>query len=339
MPKTEIDYSNTIFYKIQCKNPDVKDVYIGHTTNFVQRKHAHKRSCTNATADSYNCKVYNVIREFGGWDNWKMEIIAFRECADHYAARKIEQQYFEEYNATLNSIEPLPKPKVILPKETQIKPEKQILYCETCCVYFPTTSARDIHNKTNKHIKMLVKNNNPIMDTKKSSGVVPKYKCENCNYVCSRKYDYEKHIITSKHILESSGNNPNPQALKYCCKYCNNVYQDRSGLYKHNQKCKPPSPPEENIQTTFEHIEPNSAELLVLVKELIIQIAAKDKQQDELIVQIAAKDKQQDELILQFAAKDKQQDELIKQNIELQNIMRELIPHIGNNKPHQREKL
>jgi hypothetical protein len=32
-----------------------------------------------------------------------------------------------------------------------------------------------------------------------------------------------------------------------------------------------------------------------------------------------------------MAAKDKQQDELIKQNMELQNTMREMIPHIGNN--------
>jgi hypothetical protein len=32
-----------------------------------------------------------------------------------------------------------------------------------------------------------------------------------------------------------------------------------------------------------------------------------------------------------MAAKDKQQDELIKQNMELQNTMKEMIPHLGNN--------
>jgi hypothetical protein len=37
------------------------------------------------------------------------------------------------------------------------------------------------------------------------------------------------------------------------------------------------------------------------------------------------------ELIVQMAAKDKQQDELIKQNMELQNTMKEMIPHLGNN--------
>ena len=169
------------------------------------------------------------------------------------------------------------------------------------------------------------------MESTVSQKVAKKYHCENCNYVCSRKYDYEKHIVTRKHMLESSGNKRNQQDRKYCCKYCNKVYQDRSGLYKHKQKCKPPPPPEENIRTTIEPIEPNSADLLVLVKELMIQMAVKNKHQDELIAQMAAKDKHQDELISQMAAKDKQQDELIKQNMELQNTMREMIPHIGNN--------
>ena len=39
MPKNEIDYSNTIIYKITCLDPNITDVYVGHTTNFVQRKH------------------------------------------------------------------------------------------------------------------------------------------------------------------------------------------------------------------------------------------------------------------------------------------------------------
>ena len=45
MPKTDIDYSNTIIYKITCKDPTVNEVYVGHTTNFVQRKYSHKQNC------------------------------------------------------------------------------------------------------------------------------------------------------------------------------------------------------------------------------------------------------------------------------------------------------
>ena len=39
MPKVKIDYSNIIFYKISCKDSNIIDTYIGHTTNFIQKKH------------------------------------------------------------------------------------------------------------------------------------------------------------------------------------------------------------------------------------------------------------------------------------------------------------
>ena len=84
MPKTEIDYSNTIIYKITCKDPNVTDIYVGYTTNFIQRKHSHKQSCTNIKSTNYKCKLYEVIRNNGGWNNWQMEIINIFNCADNY---------------------------------------------------------------------------------------------------------------------------------------------------------------------------------------------------------------------------------------------------------------
>lgn len=219
MPKTDIDYSNTVFYKIYCKNPDVKDVYIGHTTNFVQRKHGHKRSCTNEKVDNYNCKLYNVIREFGGWNNWKMEIIAFRECADHYEARKVEQQYFEEYNATLNSIEPMPKPKVTLPNE---RPQ-----CEACNVFFTTKTAHLVHNQTNKHHNMVIKQSTNSYNTTNCR------ECITCNYTCSKKSDFAKHLLTAKHKKLINTNN---QSQHTCT--CGKAYKHQSSLSCHRKTCK-----------------------------------------------------------------------------------------------------
>ena len=43
MPKREIDYSKTIIYRIICKDVNIKDIYIGYTTNFSQKKYAHKK--------------------------------------------------------------------------------------------------------------------------------------------------------------------------------------------------------------------------------------------------------------------------------------------------------
>ena len=47
MPKLAINYNNTHFYKLCCKDPTISDIYIGHTTDFTRRKNAHKTSCCN----------------------------------------------------------------------------------------------------------------------------------------------------------------------------------------------------------------------------------------------------------------------------------------------------
>ena len=47
MPKDDIDYSNTIIYKIYCIDKTITDFYIGHTTNVTKRKYYHKSSCNN----------------------------------------------------------------------------------------------------------------------------------------------------------------------------------------------------------------------------------------------------------------------------------------------------
>ena len=60
MPKS-VDYSNTCFYKLCCKDVDIKDIYVGHTTNFRLRKSHHKACCNNESDNHYN---YNVYQEY-----------------------------------------------------------------------------------------------------------------------------------------------------------------------------------------------------------------------------------------------------------------------------------
>jgi hypothetical protein len=98
MPKTKMDYSNTIIYKIFCKDPSIKEAYIGHTTNFVTRKSAHKTNCKNR-----NSKLDCYIRKHGGWDNWDILILDDIECKNYEEARKAEQSYIDKYNSELNS--------------------------------------------------------------------------------------------------------------------------------------------------------------------------------------------------------------------------------------------
>jgi len=102
MPKVEIDYSQTIIYKICCKDPNITDIYIGHTSNFIQRKHNHKTNCCNIVVKNYNLNVYKFIRENGGWQNWDMIQIELFNCNTSQEALIRERYWIEQLKPTLN---------------------------------------------------------------------------------------------------------------------------------------------------------------------------------------------------------------------------------------------
>jgi hypothetical protein len=104
MPKKIIDFSKTIIYKIVCNDLNITDVYVGHTTNFIKRKALHKSNCNNINGKSYNLKIYNTIRNNGGFENWSMiEIEKFQDCNDINEASAKERYYYEVLNAKLNT--------------------------------------------------------------------------------------------------------------------------------------------------------------------------------------------------------------------------------------------
>ena len=106
MPKISTDYSKTLIYKIVCKDLNIKDCYVGNTTNFRQRKSAHKSICNNENSKYYNINIYKFIRENGEWDNWNMLEIKKYPCNDKREAEAEERKYYEELNANLNSRNP-----------------------------------------------------------------------------------------------------------------------------------------------------------------------------------------------------------------------------------------
>ena len=97
------NYKNGMIYKLCCKDHTIKDVYVGSTTNFTRRKHKHKHCCNNEKGEKYNYKVYRFIRENGGWDNWDMVLVENVVCESKLDLEKIERQYLEKLEATLNS--------------------------------------------------------------------------------------------------------------------------------------------------------------------------------------------------------------------------------------------
>ena len=103
MTKTLKDYSRGLIYKLCCKDVDIKEIYVGSTTNFTQRKRKHKSDCNNVNNKGYNYFVYQFIRENGGWENWSMVTIEKYPCNDELELEQRERYWMEQLKAKLNS--------------------------------------------------------------------------------------------------------------------------------------------------------------------------------------------------------------------------------------------
>ena len=101
MPKVPMDYSKCSIYKIEHID-DESLVYVGHTTCFNKRKTAHKSNCKNENYKYYNIKVYQMIRENGGWDMFKMIEVEKYPCADRREAERRENEVIKELRASMN---------------------------------------------------------------------------------------------------------------------------------------------------------------------------------------------------------------------------------------------
>ena len=102
MPKVPMDYTKCCIYKIE-HNDDESLVYVGHTTNFDKRKTQHKSNCKNDNGKHYNFKVYQMIRENGGWEKFLMLEVEKYPCADKREAERRENEVMKELKASMNT--------------------------------------------------------------------------------------------------------------------------------------------------------------------------------------------------------------------------------------------
>ncbi len=103
MPKLPMDYSKCCIYKIEHVD-DESLVYVGHTTNFDKRKTQHKYYCYNDKLKHYNFKVYQMIRQNGGWEMFKMLEVEKYPCNDRREAERRENEVMKELKASMNMI-------------------------------------------------------------------------------------------------------------------------------------------------------------------------------------------------------------------------------------------
>ncbi len=149
---------------------------------------------------------------------------------------------------------------------------------------------------------------------------INEYICDLCNYDSKNKTDYNRHLLTNKHIYISNKQEIYDENIniKYFVCECGKSYKLRQGLYKHKQKCTATKSAVES-KSFIEQTE-------YADKNTLLDILLKERQQFE-------KDKQ--ELLEQFE-KDKlekeelqNQVELEKQNVETERLRNTI--HNGNN--------
>ena len=104
MPLKATDYSTreVSFYRFVCSDPTIINTYVGSTVNFTNRKSRHKFSCNNQSNKDYNSKVYQIIRENGGWCNWNMIEIESQLVESKRHAERVEQEWIEKFHADMN---------------------------------------------------------------------------------------------------------------------------------------------------------------------------------------------------------------------------------------------
>lgn len=189
MPKTSINYQNTIIYKIVCNDTSITDCYVGHTTDFIRRKNSHKCRCTKENNEAYNFKVYEFIRENGGWNNWSMILIENFPCNNLLEANRRERYWIENLNSTLNIFKPTRTRKEY--KQDNEEKIKEYLknYCST-------------NEQKEKRKNYRIENKEKIKEYKKKKIV-----CDVCGTLISRNTSMLKHKRSKKclnHSLETT---------------------------------------------------------------------------------------------------------------------------------------
>ena len=118
------------------------------------------------------------------------------------------------------------------------------------------------------------------MDYNLSPKVAKIFQCEQCDYICSKRSDYTKHLSTLKHKKSYTGvtinDNSTQKVAMFECK-CGNTYRYRQGLYKHKNTCSV-------IQGTDNIV--NKTNDFQLDKELLIKMLLKNQDVMEKLAEV-----------------------------------------------------
>ena len=113
-----------------------------------------------------------------------------------------------------------------------------------------------------------------ILATENGKKKAVKFYCESCDYKCYKKYNWDTHLLTAKHqktnninnLATENGKNGKKMANN-CCENCGKEYNDRSGLWRHKQKCNTNEPIVESNNNQTSEIQELKEFMKYLVQE------------------------------------------------------------------------
>ena len=268
--KSNLENKTLIYiYQITCKDPNIKENYIGQTECFEKRKYAHERDSKVS-----DFKIYQTIRKYGGWDNWEMRIINDYYCKDIYEARQIEQKYMDIFKATMNSVRAYSKDFINEQLDRELEFElidysNRILGCFLYDYYLGL--------ETDEY----------------------KMECEYCKKEFSSKSSLNNHKKTAKFCLKLQ--NKKDDANNFNCEYCSRNFTSKQPLLTHLNTCK-------NKKEDLVNIEITNLQNKLKETEKDLQEREKEFQEREKDLQERAKEFQERAKVLQHKLKEKEKE-------------------------------
>ena len=115
-----------------------------------------------------------------------------------------------------------------------------------------------------------------ILATQKEEKEKLSFYCQQCDFKCCSKYNFDRHINTRKHIKATTSNNKEKkEQTDYFCEHCNKIYETRNGLWRHKKTC--------NKIIEQKNIDNNEIKLLT---ELVINVVKQNKELTDKFVDI-----------------------------------------------------
>jgi len=109
------------------------------------------------------------------------------------------------------------------------------------------------------------------------------FQCKKCDFLCSKKGDWTRHLATAKHQKQAVGDawkhfgDAKNITTFYSCEYCDKTYESRNGLWKHRKICNA------NSRNFVQYCNTDSAQ--PITPEIVIKVIEQNKELQQILLE------------------------------------------------------